>query len=164
MAPHKGQGHPKGKQTAPKEKKKPQDVDPPSSDEEDCSVDQQAILDQLADMEQACGISPGGPLPVPASGRKTRKSVQRRFTAQVRNRLSLLHAQKQAYGVLVHGDSGMSEAVGNGEQDRAMAVHGHPSQVFPYPSCSRPVLGCILHLKIQTQCGYGATAVRFLLH
>lgn len=55
MVPRKGQGHSKGKQ------RKWPVVVLSFSEEEESVADQQAILEQLAALEQAQGISPGGP-------------------------------------------------------------------------------------------------------
>lgn len=138
MAPRKGQGQKKGKQPAPKprqppamKKPRPQDGASSSSEDDECTADQQAILDQLVEMEQAFGISPGGPLPEAVSGRVTRQSVQRKFTSQVRNRLSLLHAQKQVSSVPGLGELNMSDPVQPVAPDRCRDGQGLPSQVIP---------------------------------
>lgn len=103
MAPKKGQGCSKVKKPAPKlpSPKAPKwrvDVEASSSDD-DSLADQNAILEQLAAMERECGISPGGPMPIPRVRHRTRQGDQRHFQAEVLNRLSLLYAHKQAANV-----------------------------------------------------------------
>lgn len=138
-APKKGLGKAKGKQTAPKPKQppskpqsRPRDGDSSSSEEDDCNADQQGILDQLAEMEQAFGISPGGPLPERVSGKGTKQSAQRRFTSQAHNCLSLLHAQKLAFSVPGSGDPSMPNPVQLAAQHRGRDMHGLASQVIPH--------------------------------
>lgn len=69
----KGQGKSKGKQPAPKPKPKCPAPISGSSDSEDDSVDQQAILLQLAALEKAQGFPPGGAIALhrPDAGRST---------------------------------------------------------------------------------------------
>lgn len=115
-------------------------------------------------MEQAFGISPGGPLPEPATRWVTRQSVQRRFTSQIHNRLSLLHTQKQASSVPGLGDPSMPEPVQPVAPDRGREAQGLTCQVIPCSQLQSVGPGEYLHHRTQIGCGLGVMAVRLLLH
>lgn len=97
--PKKGQGRPKGKKPAPKQQplkapKRPQNPDPSSLDDKDGPADQQAIYEQLAVMEQECGILPGGSQSLHGTRQRRRQNDQKSFQAEVLSRLSVLRAHK----------------------------------------------------------------------
>lgn len=60
MAPKKGQGKSKGEQPVKKVPPKRPPIDISESEDEGESEDQRVILEQLAELERAHGLSPGG--------------------------------------------------------------------------------------------------------
>lgn len=66
-----------------------------SSNHEEAITDQQAILVQLAALEQVQGISPGGPASKQHCGQQTQQAAQKCFNSEALTWLSLLSAQTQ---------------------------------------------------------------------
>lgn len=81
MAPKKGMGNKKGKQPLKKAPAKRPAPVPSDSDDEGGMEDQWVILEQLAALEKAQGLSPGGPVRQPPRkvGRVTRQDAFKYF-------------------------------------------------------------------------------------
>lgn len=121
MAFRKGQGRKKGKQPAEKAPAKRPAAPVISLDEEEETFHKQAILAQIALIEKAQGLSPGGPHY--DCDYHTRHASQCHFQTQLLNRLSLLTAQVQAtQGSQVESSSGVSPAKAD-VTSGSMALH-----------------------------------------
>lgn len=118
MGPRKGQGKSKGKQPLKKAPPKRPPVAISDSDDERESEDQRVILEHLAALERAQGLSPGGSDVVETGGRNTRRSKLRRFEANIRSRISFLASQPKKAGDASEVVSTVS-AAGQLEQDGA---------------------------------------------